>query len=502
MLNKLNRNFNRILLKEIAQVDLRSLALWRIFTGLALLYDLLFYKLAFVKEFYVPGNLRFTVAGTNSSLGQPILEAINTPAIFYTILVTGVILALAYTIGLLNSFFKIMLLLIHIILSLASEHVSNGFVALVEVSLFWSLLLPVDTCFTFRRKNRKSRSHAHPLAVLGLFLQIALIYTTTFVLKNSDAWTQGTAVATIINDLFLATDLGISLRIFPTITTMLTYLTLAIEIAIPLLILFPLKTYFRTIATVLIIGLHLGISMLINVGPFFIITTGLAMSLLPSSFWELFSSRTKQNAESDKKITIRPFKFYSFKSIAFVFLLLFMIRANVKHWYVQGYASSILQSVPGMGFLCYKFQPSSAVLHSVVNQPWGFFKLDKQEEFGAFIFIGTTKDGKTVNLTSPEIHEIQRSRLVDVTVNNPSNLQDAMYIHMINLRHYKEQAAPTTVFQETLKNRLEHWQAANPQVLINNATLYFLSKKMDSSSLKNPIYLTSLETVVTLNLAP
>jgi hypothetical protein len=239
-----------------------------------------------------------------------------------------------------------------------------------------------------------------------------------------------------------------------------------------------------------------------NVGPFFIITTGLAMSLLPSSFWGYFDSRIKIKSRTNSIVTLTPFKFSSLTSVALLFLILFMVRANVKHWYVQGHLSNTLQSVPGMGFLCYKFQPSSAVLQSVVNQPWGFFKLDKQDEFGTYAFVGTTLDGRVVDLTSNELTTLNNEKLAWSLANTPSNLNDAMYVYMINLRHYKDEAVPSTVFQKTLQNRLDHWQAANKQLRLTGATLYFLSKKVDSTSLKNSIYTTGLETVVDLNLTP
>ena len=109
------------------------------------------------------------------------------------------------------------------------------------------------------------------LAVLALFLQLAVIYFFNAVHKDGVGWKEGNAIYYFLQQDRIVTSLGIFLRehVSYETTRLFTYGTLAIEWRLPFIVLFPfLRTWTMRFALLLAIGLHGGIAVTSRLGPF------------------------------------------------------------------------------------------------------------------------------------------------------------------------------------------------------------------------------------------
>jgi predicted DCC family thiol-disulfide oxidoreductase YuxK len=132
---------------------------------------------------------------------------------------------------------------------------------------------------------------ARSLAVLGLLLQIAIIYWFNYVHKSGVTWKDGTAVYYVLHQERIITWVGLQIRehLPYVVTKVLTYGTLIVEAAIPFLVLTPvLWRVTRPLALVLLVGLHGSIAAMVNLGIFSAAMIAYDPFLLDTVHWKLF----------------------------------------------------------------------------------------------------------------------------------------------------------------------------------------------------------------------
>ncbi len=186
--------------------------------------------------------------------------------------------------------------------------VNGGDVVLAELTL-WTAFLPTGRRFSvdslrerLRRANERSPddlaardAHAPDvrpvmsLAVLAITVQLALIYVFNVLNKGGPAWREGSVVHYVLHQDRLVTALGEQLRGHMTLTLsrIMTWGALAIEIALPVAILSPIRVAAaRRIAVALVVALHLGFALLINLGVFSLAMMAFAPNLIAASDWD------------------------------------------------------------------------------------------------------------------------------------------------------------------------------------------------------------------------
>jgi len=129
------------------------------------------------------------------------------------------------------------------------------------------------------------------LAVLGLLLQIAVIYGFNFVHKSGPTWREGTAIYYVLHQERIATTLAVWLRerLPFSATKVLTATTLVIEATAPVLVLAPFVwRWTRPLAAVLLAGLHLSILSLLNLGIFSAAMVAFDPFLIGAAEWRRF----------------------------------------------------------------------------------------------------------------------------------------------------------------------------------------------------------------------
>jgi hypothetical protein len=194
---------------------------------------------------------------------------------------------------------------------------NGGTVALATLML-WTAFLPlgrrfsVDAVLASLRSNPTvavgavspqgaalpDRRPVVSLAVLAVLLQLSAIYWFNHAAKSGATWRVGTAVHYVLHQERIVTTLGVWAREhLPLATTkVLTRLTLAIEACAPLLLLTPVfwRTT-RTIAVMLLTGLHIGFALLINLGIFSWAMIAYFPLLIDGATWDWLARRCKES---------------------------------------------------------------------------------------------------------------------------------------------------------------------------------------------------------------
>lgn len=187
-----------------------------------------------------------------------------------------------------------------------------GWEMYVSVMLFWLVLLPSDKKFSIFKSTNPTYADSgsewrSPLA-FALIFQVGFIYFYNGISKNGDLWMSGRALDSFLSETDKVTRAGIWLKESSgsTITTLLTYATLIIEIVL-LMLLFSLwkNRKLRYIASFLIFFLHWSIAVFADVGNFKYVAAAVAVLLLPGDFWDFFTRFfSKSMFQKSKKIQL------------------------------------------------------------------------------------------------------------------------------------------------------------------------------------------------------
>lgn len=450
------------------QVDLRSLAGWRILTGIAVIYDLIFYKSIVIEKYYFADILRPATAitpyyGSGFKLVERLGETGFTIFIYATLLC-----AVCFTLGMVGKYVKLLLFLSYTLILINSIYLISGFHFMVLVSIFWTLFLPTSAVWCV---GKIEKPLVHPLAVYGLYLQITLIYLTGFLVKNGDLWLQGHAIELVVHDEYYASGLAFVLRGYPAVTTALTYGTLLWEFLIPVLILVPIKRNLKDIAACMIIVLHLGIAIIAQVGPFILIGTAFSFALLSQQFWGYFKRLNKQIIA----IRLLPSSGSTgniLRTVVLLATIVVVVKGNLRIWYTDSYLSTYLQSIPGSSAMFYKQWFPSFLLYGVSDQPWIFFQMTSITDLGIYIIVEENDKGVLL-INNQQISSLDAVEPVVFKEGFNHGLNHSDFIYMASLRGYPERF-PTNVYHEIL---LEYdKEKENTKNIINKRTLYYLSK--------------------------
>jgi hypothetical protein len=181
---------------------------------------------------------------------------------------------------------------------------NSGSVALGFI-LLWTAFLPlgrrfsVDALLRGPREPREAEPPVVSLAVLGLLLQLSVIYAFNFVHKSGATWREGTAVHYMLFQERIVTELGVWVRgqLPFAVTKSLTYGTLIIEAVAPFLVLAPwCRRWTRLVAIALLAGLHAGIALLTNLGIFSAAMFTYLPFLVDGAHWDWLERRWPHGA--------------------------------------------------------------------------------------------------------------------------------------------------------------------------------------------------------------
>ncbi|MBC7172364.1 MAG: lipase maturation factor family protein, partial [Polyangiaceae bacterium] len=180
--------------------------------------------------------------------------------------------------------------------------VTNASLMFMLIGGYWTLFLPLGEVWSvdaWLRKRREGAREPGPmrrssLAVWGFRFHMAAVYFLNCVHKDGPTWKSGQAVHLVLWQDRYTTPIGVWFRSWEPawFSPAASWGTLLIEAALPLLLLSPIAgRQSRRVAAALIVFLHVGISVFVNLGPFPFVLPSLALLLLTSEDWSPFERR-------------------------------------------------------------------------------------------------------------------------------------------------------------------------------------------------------------------
>ena len=275
-----------------AELDLRSLALFRVALGGFILLDLVlrlsdlgaFYtdsgalpRLALVDSVFADTWISFHL-GTGSAIGQGLLF------LMAGLCALGLMLGWRTPQMALASWFL-----------LNSLHARNPFVndrgdLELSLMLLWGIFLPLGACFSMdRRAGRRPFGQATGFPAAALVIQFASIYVFTALLKNGDFWlARGDGLKhSLLSPIFSNPPATWLLEGLPSLIVPLNYAVITGELFVGLLLLSPYSVpLLRSLTVLALVAFHLTVAVLFQLGLFPFIGAILPLVLLPKEFWE------------------------------------------------------------------------------------------------------------------------------------------------------------------------------------------------------------------------
>nr|WP_285817580.1 HTTM domain-containing protein [Echinimonas agarilytica] len=169
---------------------------------------------------------------------------------------------------------------------------------LMRVLLFWAMFLPLGARFAIDSALEKNQPYPQQnhfsVATIAMLMQAMYVYWAGALLKTGKAWTEDyTAVYYALNAEHYTTYLGHWIgNVLEPILPMLTQFVFYIELYGPLFLITPfLLLWFRLPALVLLICMHIGFLLLLNVGHFPYVSITSLLLFTPSAVWAMVDSK-------------------------------------------------------------------------------------------------------------------------------------------------------------------------------------------------------------------
>lgn len=293
--------------------------------------------------------------------------------------------------------------------------ISQGGDDLLRMLLFWAMFLPWGKFYSADAakspKNGIQGTAYFSAATVAYILQIFLVYFCTALLKNSPEWnSEGTALYYALSLDQILMPVGELIYPYPELLRFLTLTTWYTELILPFLLLIPFfNSYFRLVVVSVLLMFHIGISLTLFVGLFYLINIASIAGLLPSKAMDWAEKRL---LASFRRPYTGQFKriFQRLKSpaqLSFQFklsqpLLPFSSRKYLREVFV---ASALIYcfwwNFTGAGVTVIPKLPDNArwvgnLLR--IDQHWGMFSPVVFKDDGWYVLEGHTQSGSIIDL--------------------------------------------------------------------------------------------------------
>ena len=295
--------------------DTRSIGLARIGLGLLLIYDL--WRRVdgiptwFTNEGLLPNHA--VLWRPDSDYLFSFFFAASTAGEAAVLFVLVAIVYLFFLVGWQTRLFHLLSLACLVSVHSRGTFLENGGDVALNLLCGWTLFLPMGARFsidairsslTAKRERtvleladrdawrERAERPVVSLVVLAILLQLSVMYYFNAVHKHGWTWREGKAIHYVLYQERMVTWFGLWFRRHMTlpISMFMSYSTLLIEIAAPLLLLNPVKRYrTRSIAILLYPALHLAFAAFLNLGQFSFNMIGYFPLLLSAADWKLIN---------------------------------------------------------------------------------------------------------------------------------------------------------------------------------------------------------------------
>jgi hypothetical protein len=207
------------------------------------------------------------------------LQYVTSDAALHAVFAACLVIALAFTAGFFTHVVKWLLLPALVTVHARVWPVFAGGDAVLHSQALYALLLPVGAKFSvdswLRQRRIDARAEPAPTALRSLaypllLLQLAVIYWFNSRSKTGSSWQEGRAVAESLGAVSMVSNFGAWIARLPEpLLHGMTYSTVAVETVLPFLLLSPWKRrYTHAFAAALMLALHGGIYLMLDVGAF------------------------------------------------------------------------------------------------------------------------------------------------------------------------------------------------------------------------------------------
>ncbi len=313
-MNSIRRFFNRenrVSLKTVFSIDLRSLALMRISLALLILIDLLL-RVGDISEFYtdqgvLPRKTWIQVThrwylSLHSASGELWWQVI----LFAVAAVAALLLLIGYRTRLMTI---ISWLLLSSLLNRNLMVLQGGDLLLV-IMCFWAMFLPlgarwsVDSALQseYKRNPNQHRFNSNQpqlyfsMATVAVIFQVLFLYFFTALLKTGAPWRfPFEASLYTVNIQHFATPIAMWLKPFEGFLQFGAGYVIVVEFLAPLIVLLPFAwPHLRLAGLAMLASLHVAFLLMLHIGLFPLIDFMSLLVLLPSAFW-IFLSHRREN---------------------------------------------------------------------------------------------------------------------------------------------------------------------------------------------------------------
>lgn len=284
------------LLKQFFEVDLRSLALFRVSIGLVVLTDLLI-RSVWIKAHYsdwgiLPRKLLMDGGLNEFKFSFQLFNGRVEFQIF--MFLVAFFFSLLFTLGYKTKITGFVSWVLLVSLTNRNNEIINSGDTILKLMIFWSLFLPIAEVFSIdsalRKEKKKIENYAY-FSIPNIFflLQLCIMYWFSIITKNTQDWVEThLAVYYALHIDQFTNPLAVWIRQYVGLTKGFTLYTLFIEIAGPLLALTPFRWgWLRLVAALLMINLHFGLYMTLEIGIFPWVCMASWLAFFPTCFWEL-----------------------------------------------------------------------------------------------------------------------------------------------------------------------------------------------------------------------
>lgn len=359
------------------QLDLRSLALSRIFLGFLIIIDC-FFRLQNFYAHYSDGGI-LPLQQLNLLIPQEsfCLHCFSSNNLFiFSLFILQIIFALGMCLGWQTKVATICSWLLMVSLHNRNPLIIDGGDVLLRCVLFWSIFLPTGKVWSFERWRNKPKVPymVKSWSFLTLPVQLFLLYFSSALLKtHPDWWPNGTAIGFALSLDAFVTPIGSWLLQFPNFLRMVTRAVFLMELLGAFLFFMP--GMYRTVGIIIFIGFHLGLALAMDLALFPWIVIGCLIAIFPTEFWT-FCKKTFRIEQQPEKI----------------------FNLSIGDKYLSWMALPILSIVIGWNIGNFTHRPIQKPFQRVakylrLDQYWGMFAPYPLKESGWFEFGVNLKNG-------------------------------------------------------------------------------------------------------------
>lgn len=424
-------------------IDSRSLALFRILISLVVLHDLGVRLSDFAAHYTDLGVLPLDALNQHFLIpGQWSLATISHNSI-YTLLLfaAGLFAAIMMLLGRQVRLMTIITWIVLMSVQNRNPVLYQGGDDMLRMVIFWFIFVPQIPKHEKGQVLQITGWATMALLLQALFpLQFSGFYKGTY-----EWWYQGSALNFALQLDQVARPLGLWLRDFPAITTLLTRIVYIAELLVLPIFLFPyFRERVRSITFIVLVLFSTGIMSLMMIGLFPLCILACSALFIPTSLWQKFKPAK----------TITPYTTRNKPAIAwgkmFGMLFLFVITC---WWNIADVRGSILRFPQSFRKPVYMLG---------LNQTWGMFAPTVFKEDGWLILEATLNNGNKIDLNNNELAiDFSKPHYVLDRIKNDRWRKYTEQISLLHNKDIRQHYANYIVWQYNKKQRLPEEQLAS-----------------------------------------